>query len=170
MACSNIHGWYYCLFVLMLHHINLSGWFHIWNTDWYGWDNSWEARWAMSDYQRASQGLTNSQKCTFFTLQSYMWLIFSLVVYIISPLWWCTFIYWGGYSSQPPFIHSTFHNIRYISTAPTLHLICTSFFPSILCWFWICMNDSYHNKMSFFTSDSKEIINPFGSPLILWNT
>ena len=33
--------------------------------DWYRWEDSWEGRWARSDYLRATHGPPNSQKCTF---------------------------------------------------------------------------------------------------------
>ena len=39
--------------------------FHILYVDWYRWEDSWEARWARSDYFWATQGPPNSQKCTF---------------------------------------------------------------------------------------------------------
>ena len=43
----------------------LSDCFHILYVDWYRWEDSWEARWARSDYFWAPQGPPNSQKCTF---------------------------------------------------------------------------------------------------------
>ena len=51
----------------------LSDCFHILYVDWYRWEDSWEGRWARSDYFWATQGPPNSQKCTFLYIVAHMW-------------------------------------------------------------------------------------------------
>ena len=52
---------------------SLSDCFHILYVDWYRWEDSWEARWARSDYLWATQGPPNSQKCTFLYIVAHIW-------------------------------------------------------------------------------------------------
>ena len=40
--------------------------------DWYRWEDSWEARWARSDYWRATQGPPNNQKYKFFHIVAHI--------------------------------------------------------------------------------------------------
>ena len=56
-------------------HDNLSDCFHILYVDWYRWEDSWEARWARSDYLWATQAPPppNSQKCKFLYIVAHIW-------------------------------------------------------------------------------------------------
>ena len=41
--------------------------------DWYRWEDSWEARWAQSDYLWATQGPPNRQKCKKIHIGGHIW-------------------------------------------------------------------------------------------------
>ena len=60
----------------------------------YRWEDSWEARWAQSDYLWATQGPLNSQKCAFLYIVAHIWktggYFFPLVLHMSVLLWGLT--------------------------------------------------------------------------------